>query len=148
MACQSANAGQNRPAVDLVTLRQIQLLSQKSFRGEMDSRSTRCLTTVWKRREHPSSLELVVMDSRTVRQCNAWRQFPASLRRDTPMAEANSATSMRTSRVIKVPREALYRAFTDPAALAIWLKPGEMTGKVHEFDFTSRFVEFMFRACY
>ncbi len=64
------------------------------------------------------------------------------------MAEANSATSMRTSRVIKVPREALYRAFTDPAALAIWLKPGEMTGKVHEFDFTSRFVEFMFRACY
>src|SRR5207245_6473363 len=50
------------------------------------------------------------------------------------MTEANSAASTRTSRVIKAPREALYRAFTDPAALAVWLSPGEMTGKVHEFD--------------
>jgi uncharacterized protein YndB with AHSA1/START domain len=40
----------------------------------------------------------------------------------------------RTSRVIKAPREALYRAFTDPAALAVWLAPDEMTSKVHEFD--------------
>lgn len=38
------------------------------------------------------------------------------------------------SRVIKAPREALYREFTDPAALAAWLSPGEMTGKIHEFD--------------
>ncbi|PYU32904.1 MAG: ATPase [Acidobacteria bacterium] len=50
------------------------------------------------------------------------------------MTDANSAASTRTSRVIKAPREALYRAFTDPAALAVWLSPGEMTGKVHEFD--------------
>jgi uncharacterized protein YndB with AHSA1/START domain len=50
------------------------------------------------------------------------------------MADARSAGSSRTSRVIKAPREALYRAFTDPAALAVWLSPGEMTGKVHEFD--------------
>jgi uncharacterized protein YndB with AHSA1/START domain len=50
------------------------------------------------------------------------------------MTEANSAASTRTSRVIKAPREALYRAFTDPAALSVWLSPGEMTGKVHEFD--------------
>jgi uncharacterized protein YndB with AHSA1/START domain len=42
--------------------------------------------------------------------------------------------STRTSRVIEASREALYRAFTDPAALAVWLSPGEMTGKVHEFD--------------
>jgi hypothetical protein len=43
------------------------------------------------------------------------------------MTDANSAASTRTSRVIKAPREALYRAFTDPAALAVWLAPGEMT---------------------
>jgi Activator of Hsp90 ATPase homolog 1-like protein len=50
------------------------------------------------------------------------------------MIEANSAARTRTSSVIKAPREALYRAFTDPAALAVWLSPGEMTGKVHAFD--------------
>jgi uncharacterized protein YndB with AHSA1/START domain len=50
------------------------------------------------------------------------------------MRDANSAASTRTSRVIKAPREALYRAFTDPAALAAWLAPEGMTGKVHEFD--------------
>jgi uncharacterized protein YndB with AHSA1/START domain len=50
------------------------------------------------------------------------------------MTEANSSGRTRTSRVIKAPREVLYRAFTEPAALAIWLSPGEMTGKVHEFD--------------
>jgi uncharacterized protein YndB with AHSA1/START domain len=50
------------------------------------------------------------------------------------MTKANAAASTRTSRVIKAPREALYRAFTDPAALAVWLAPEGMTGKVHEFD--------------
>lgn len=50
------------------------------------------------------------------------------------MADANSATSTRTSKVIRAPRGALYRAFIDPAALAVWQVPGEMTGKVHEFD--------------
>jgi len=50
------------------------------------------------------------------------------------MTDANSAASTRTSRVITASREALYRAFTDPAALVVWLSPGEMTGKVHEFD--------------
>jgi uncharacterized protein YndB with AHSA1/START domain len=50
------------------------------------------------------------------------------------MTDANLATSTRTSAVIKAPREALYRALTDPAALAVWLSPGEMTGQVHEFD--------------
>lgn len=50
------------------------------------------------------------------------------------MTDASAAASTRTSRVIKAPRETLYRAFTDPAALAVWLSPGEMTGKVHEFD--------------
>ncbi|MGH2558424.1 MAG: SRPBCC family protein [Thermomicrobiales bacterium] len=50
------------------------------------------------------------------------------------MTDANSAASTRTSRIIRAPRVALYRAFLDPAALAVWLSPGEMTGKVHEFD--------------
>ncbi len=50
------------------------------------------------------------------------------------MADANSRTSTRNSKFIKAPREALYRAFTDPAALAVWLAPGDMTGEVHRFD--------------
>jgi uncharacterized protein YndB with AHSA1/START domain len=43
-------------------------------------------------------------------------------------------TSTRSSKFIKASREALYRAFTDPAALAIWRTPGDMTGEVHRFD--------------
>ena len=38
------------------------------------------------------------------------------------------------SRVIGASPEALYGAFTDPAAIAVWLAPGDMTGKVHDFD--------------
>ena len=50
------------------------------------------------------------------------------------MTNAHSAASTRTTRVIKAPRETVYRAFTDPAALVVWLSPDEMTGKVHEFN--------------
>ena len=50
------------------------------------------------------------------------------------MTDANATASTRTSTVIAAPREALYRAFTDPAALEVWQAPGEITGKVHEFD--------------
>lgn len=50
------------------------------------------------------------------------------------MTNPTSGASTRTSRVIRASREALYRAFTDPEALAVWLSPGEMTGRVHEFD--------------
>ncbi|MDQ3044344.1 MAG: SRPBCC family protein [Chloroflexota bacterium] len=50
------------------------------------------------------------------------------------MTDAISAASSRSSTIIKAPREALYRAFIDPDALAVWLSPGEMTGNVHEFD--------------
>jgi uncharacterized protein YndB with AHSA1/START domain len=50
------------------------------------------------------------------------------------MTDAPSTVSTRTSRIIKAPREALYEAFLDPAALTVWLPPGEMTGKVHYFD--------------
>jgi uncharacterized protein YndB with AHSA1/START domain len=38
------------------------------------------------------------------------------------------------SRVINAPREAVYRAFLDPDAVAAWLPPGSMTGVVHAFD--------------
>ncbi len=56
------------------------------------------------------------------------------LRKDTLMTDAPSAARTRTSKVIKASREALYRAFTDPAALAVWLPPAEMTGEVYSFD--------------
>lgn len=49
------------------------------------------------------------------------------------MTDAPSIVSTRTSGIIKAPREALYEAFLDPAALTVWLPPGEMTGKVHYF---------------
>jgi uncharacterized protein YndB with AHSA1/START domain len=44
-------------------------------------------------------------------------------------------SSTRNSKLIKASPEALYRAFTDPTALAIWLAPGDMTGEVHSFDY-------------
>ncbi len=44
------------------------------------------------------------------------------------MTDANSDSGARTSRFVKAPREAVYQAFTDPTALAVWLVPGEMTG--------------------
>ncbi|MDQ2713659.1 MAG: SRPBCC family protein [Chloroflexota bacterium] len=50
------------------------------------------------------------------------------------MTDAHSHASTRNSKCIKATPEALYRAFTDPAALAVWLAPGDMTGKVHRFD--------------
>ena len=50
------------------------------------------------------------------------------------MTDAPPTASSRTSAIIAAPREALWRAFTDPAALEAWQAPGEMTGKVHAFD--------------
>lgn len=43
-------------------------------------------------------------------------------------------SATRTTRLILAPPEALYAAFLDPEALAEWLPPGEMTGRVHSFD--------------
>lgn len=45
-----------------------------------------------------------------------------------------SPASTRNSKFIKATREVVYRAFTDPAALEVWLVPGDMIGKVHSFD--------------
>ena len=50
------------------------------------------------------------------------------------MTDARAPASTRTSMSIKAPRETLYRACTEPAALAAWRAPGEMTGAVHRFD--------------
>ena len=64
---------------------------------------------------------------------DAGRSVPTRLRKDTLMTDAASACT-RTSKVIKASPEALYRAFIDPAALIVWLPPGEMTGEVYSFD--------------
>lgn len=50
------------------------------------------------------------------------------------MTDAHFRGSTRNSKFIKATPEALYRAFTDPVALAVWLAPGDMTGEVHSFD--------------
>jgi uncharacterized protein YndB with AHSA1/START domain len=50
------------------------------------------------------------------------------------MTDAHARASTRNSKFIKATPEALYRAFTDPAALAVWQAPGDMTGEVHRFD--------------
>ena len=50
------------------------------------------------------------------------------------MTDARSPASTRNAMFIKAPREALYRAFTNPAALAAWRAPGDMTGEAHRFD--------------
>jgi uncharacterized protein YndB with AHSA1/START domain len=50
------------------------------------------------------------------------------------MTDAQSRGSTRNEKRIQAPPEAVYRAFTDPAALAVWMAPGDMTGAVHRFD--------------
>lgn len=50
------------------------------------------------------------------------------------MTDAHARASTRNSKWIKGAPEVLYRAFTDPAALSVWLAPGDMTGEVHSFD--------------
>jgi len=46
---------------------------------------------------------------------------------------ANPQTS-RVSRIIKAPREAVYRACIDPVAVAAWRVPDNMTALVHVFE--------------
>ena len=50
------------------------------------------------------------------------------------MSDTHARASTRNSKFIRATPEAVYRAFTDPVALAIWLAPGDMTGEVHRFD--------------
>jgi len=50
------------------------------------------------------------------------------------MSERRPHASTRNSTVIKATPDALYRAFTDPDALAVWMAPGDMTARVQRFD--------------
>jgi uncharacterized protein YndB with AHSA1/START domain len=51
------------------------------------------------------------------------------------MTDAHFRASTRNSKFIKATPETLYQAFTDPAAIAVWFAPGDMTGEVHSFDY-------------
>ena len=51
-----------------------------------------------------------------------------------PAAGPTQRGSTRNTALIHASPEAVYRAFTDPDALAAWLVPGGMTGQVHHFD--------------
>jgi uncharacterized protein YndB with AHSA1/START domain len=42
--------------------------------------------------------------------------------------------STQVSQIIKAPREAVYRAFLEPDAVASWLPPDNMKGQVHTYD--------------
>ncbi|CAN5731653.1 hypothetical protein BH10BAC3_BH10BAC3_05900 [soil metagenome] len=43
-------------------------------------------------------------------------------------------STTQNSRIIHASPGKLYNALTDPAALEIWLAPGDMKGKIHWFD--------------
>ena len=42
--------------------------------------------------------------------------------------------TIRLHRVLRAPRERVYRAFLNPEAMAKWLPPNGFTGKVHQMD--------------
>ncbi len=50
------------------------------------------------------------------------------------MTDTGAKGSTQDSRLIKAPPAAVFRAFMDPAALAVWQAPGDMRGEVHQFD--------------
>jgi uncharacterized protein YndB with AHSA1/START domain len=50
------------------------------------------------------------------------------------MTDRQARTSTRNTKFIKAAPETVYHAFIDPAALVVWLTPGDMTAKVHDFD--------------
>ncbi len=50
------------------------------------------------------------------------------------METTAKGASTCVSRIIKAPRKAVYQAFLDPVAVAVWLPPESMRGVVHAFD--------------
>ena len=46
----------------------------------------------------------------------------------------STTNTVRLHRVLRCPPDRIYRAFTDPDALAKWLPPHGFTGKVHHMD--------------
>jgi len=53
---------------------------------------------------------------------------------ETIVTNRNATGSSQTSRLIKAPRETVYRAFVEPALLERWQAPDGMTATVHAFD--------------
>ena len=47
---------------------------------------------------------------------------------------ATSAGSLRVSRIIKAPRAKIYQALLDPEAVAAWMAPDSLRGRVHHFE--------------
>jgi uncharacterized protein YndB with AHSA1/START domain len=47
---------------------------------------------------------------------------------------SNKGRSTRVSKVIRAPREVVYRAFLEPDAVASWLPPDGMRGHIHAFE--------------
>ena len=47
---------------------------------------------------------------------------------------SDEGKSVSVARIIKAPRQTLYRAFLDPWALVSWLPPKGMTAQLHAFD--------------
>ncbi len=47
----------------------------------------------------------------------------------------STTNTVRLHRVLAAKPEKIYRAFTEPDAMARWLPPNGFTGKVHEMDF-------------
>ena len=47
---------------------------------------------------------------------------------------SKQGTTTQNSMDINATPQTLYKAFTNAAALEAWLAPGEMTGKLHNFD--------------
>jgi len=45
-----------------------------------------------------------------------------------------STNTVRLHRVLRAPAQRIYRAFTDPDAMAKWLPPNGFTGRVHEMN--------------
>ncbi len=45
-----------------------------------------------------------------------------------------AGNTVRLHRVLRAPRERIYKAFLDPEAMAKWLPPNGFTGKVHQID--------------
>ena len=46
----------------------------------------------------------------------------------------STTNTVRLHRVLRCPPERIYRAFTNPDAMAKWLPPHGFTGKVHQMD--------------
>jgi uncharacterized protein YndB with AHSA1/START domain len=50
------------------------------------------------------------------------------------MTTSTPSGTVRLHRVLRAPAERIFRAFTDPDAMAKWLPPHGFTGKVHQMD--------------